>query len=137
MNTRSIPSHLQIFIDQYLHDGRINFDVIGFSETRLDKDIASLYNMPQYNSYGINRDRNGEGVCMYVSAIYNSSMLFQCCMMERFLECVCVYINSNDKKIFLASVYKGSFINFLDVIDSHFNFLGGKNYSEFFFFFFF
>ena len=48
MNIRSLANNLQILIDQCLTDND-KFDVMGFSETRLDNNIESFYALKCYN----------------------------------------------------------------------------------------
>lgn len=52
MNIRSLTSILHLFIDQCLGEN-FKFDVMGFSETRLDNYIATLFNIPRYIITGI------------------------------------------------------------------------------------
>lgn len=135
MNIRSLTSNLQSFIDQCLNDN-LRFDVIAFSETRLDKYIESLFSIPGYNLYTTNRDRNGGGVCMYVSNIYNSCVLSDCGVMESYFECVCVELCTDKETNFLASVYrppKGNLSDFLDALDQLLSFIEGKHYTNCYF----
>ena len=105
MNIRSIPNNLQILNDLLLCDMDKKFDVLGLSETRLDKNIESLYNIPGYNLYTKNRDRQGGGVCMYVSNAYNSCFVPECSVMEPQFESVCVELFEGNNKLYLASIY--------------------------------
>ncbi len=64
MNIRTLASSLQIVIDQCLPE-ESNMDIMGFSETRLDNNIENLYKLRGYNMFTMNRDKKGEGVCIY------------------------------------------------------------------------
>lgn len=74
INIKCLTSNLQIFVEKCLSD-TMKFDSMGFSETRLENNIVSLFNIPGYNLYVNNRDRKDGGVCMHVSNIYNCSVL--------------------------------------------------------------
>lgn len=134
MNIRSLTSNLQIFTDQCLSENT-KFDVMAFSETRLDDLIVPLVNIPGYNLYTTNRDRNGGGVCMYVSNHYNSCLLPECSILETYLECVCIELKSHNETSFLASIYrppKGNLCNFQQALDQLLNLIDGRNYSNYY-----
>lgn len=119
MNIRSIARHLPSFIDQCLGEDT-KYDVMAFSETRLDNNISSLYNITGYDLYTTNRDRSGGGVCLYVSNIYNSCVLPDCSIMEPYFECVCVEVSNDKETNFIASIYrppKGNVSDFLHALD--------------------
>lgn len=65
MNITSITSNLQQFQDQILSIHDFKCDVIGFSESRLDSNIALLYNINGYSMHCRHRNRHGGGVVMY------------------------------------------------------------------------
>ena len=81
MNIRSLSSNLQLFTGERLSEN-FKFDVMAFSETRLDNYIESLSNISYNYLCTTNRDKNGGGVCLYVSNIHNSCVLPDCSYME-------------------------------------------------------
>lgn len=135
MNIRSVASNLQVLIDQCLLEEN-NIDIMGFSETRLDNNIENLYKLKGYNMFAMNRDRKGGGVCLYVSSILNSCIIKECCLMEQFLECVCVEVNSGKDTNLFASVYrppKGNMQDFFNALKRTFDFAVTKRYNEIYF----
>lgn len=135
MNIRSLTSNLQTFVDQCLCDN-LKFDAMAFSETRLENNIVSLFNIPGYNLYVNNRDRKGGGVCVYVSNIYNSCVLSDCGIMESYFECVCVKLSTGKKSNFLASVYRpprGNISDFLLALDKLLNLIESRKFTNYYF----
>ena len=45
MNIRSAPTNLQVFVDTILINSNVKFDAFDFTETRLDHNLASLYQL--------------------------------------------------------------------------------------------
>lgn len=114
MNIRSIHYNLKVFRDQCLNDMDKKFDILGFSETRLDKGITSLTG---YRLYSINSCRYGWGICLYVCDFFNTRLLPECCNMESYFECICEEILEGNDRNLLASVYrppKSNLSNFLN-----------------------
>lgn len=64
MNTRSIATNLQFFVDSAFGNTHVKLDILEFTETRLDPDLASLYQLPGYNLSNNCRHRYGGGVVM-------------------------------------------------------------------------
>lgn len=67
-NISSIPRHLDRFIEQCLYACNMNFDILGFCETRLNDTICNLYNIDGYSSHFSNRNTNGGGLAVYIPA---------------------------------------------------------------------
>ena len=64
-NIRSIPKNLEEFkTDFNIAGGYI--DVLAFAETRLNTDIETIYNIPNYNMYSSCRNTMGGGVYMFL-----------------------------------------------------------------------
>ncbi len=135
MNIRSLASNLQILTDQCLPEEN-SVDIMGFSETRLDSNIENLYQLKGYNMFTMNRDRKGGGVCIYVSSIHKSCIIKECCLMEQFLECVCVEVSRGKNTNLFASVYrppKGNLQDFFNALKKIFDTAATKRYSETYF----
>ena len=132
MNITSISSNLQCVQDQILSLYKTGFDVMGFSETRLDGHIAPLYTIPKYSMYCKHRNRHGGGVALYVSEKYTSSLLQDVSMCHPSLECVCVEAQRDKNTFFLASIYRppNSNINdFIDKISTILDYISSKTYK--------
>lgn len=118
MNIRSIPSNLQFFQEMILDNVGINLDVIGFVETRLDKDIEKLYTLPGYDRHTLSRNRSGGGVAIYASSILNSSKLDNLAFSNDSIECLCVEITIKFKTSLLICVYRPPNSNFNKFIEN-------------------
>ena len=98
----SVTSNLQQFQDHILFAHNLKYDVIGFCETRLDSNIASLYTINGYTMYCKHRNRHGGGVAMYVSSDYTSSIINYMTICEPFIECVSVELCYGRDKYFFC-----------------------------------
>ncbi len=68
LNIASLPKHFEE-INLMLHDKKI--DILALNETRLDSSISDeLVSVDGYDLIRADRNRNGGGVCMYVSINY-------------------------------------------------------------------
>ena len=66
MNIRSIPQNLNNFVT-YVHNLKIDFDVIGLTETWINEANTNLYNIEGYVQRDIYRkEKRGGGVSLYV-----------------------------------------------------------------------
>ena len=101
MNIRSIPTNIQSFIDLILANSCVRFDVIGFTETRLDYDLISVYQLPGYNMFTKCRNRNGGGVAVYITSNFYCTMLNEFSFIEPSIECLGVECIVADKTIFI------------------------------------
>ncbi len=96
LNIRSMSTNFQYFKETVLSDN-ITYDVLGFTETRLDAGISPLYTLPSYEMFTSDRNRFGGGVALYVSNRYTSSKVNEYNRMETFIESVGVEANFNGK----------------------------------------
>ena len=136
MNIASIASNLQSFIDQILSISNVSFDIIGFSETRLDEDISPLYNITNYTMHCVHRNRHGGGVAVYIHDAYTSLLLPNISQCESYLECVCVEIMCSNRKCFIATIYRppnGSFPEFINQLTNILEYVSSKNYHTIYF----
>lgn len=106
LNITSIPTNLQSFEDQTWSLSNINYDIIAFSDTRLDSNLAPLYNIPGYTIHSKHRNRHGGGVLMYVSDLCVSRVILDVSFCNQCFEWVCVELSRGNSKYFLASVYR-------------------------------
>ena len=68
-NINSLPKHFDQFLDDFYHNFNTtcrNFDIFGFTETKLSNEIDHLYELPGYKKYLNNCRRNSGGVAMFV-----------------------------------------------------------------------
>lgn len=64
-------------------------DIIGFTETRLDGNLAPLYSLPGYNSYNSFRNMNGGGVALYITSSFHSYLSAGLSRLDASVECLC------------------------------------------------
>ena len=69
-----------------MHYFSIHIYVLCFTEVRLAPHISSLYELPMYHMYTNARNVHGDGVAIYVSNEYNSSVLNQFTLSDSFIE---------------------------------------------------
>ena len=101
----SIATSLQSFEDQILNIINIKYDIVGFSETRLDSDIVPLYNIYVYTMHSKNRKEHGGGVLTYVSDACTSCVLHDVSVCEPYLECVYVELSCGNNKYFPFNIF--------------------------------
>ena len=106
MNIRSIPKNLQLFKDSVLHDSAVNFDVLGFTETRLQPHLSSLYEIPGYNMFINSRNVHGGGVALYISNNFDSSEQTQLTVSDHFIETIAVEMSIKRKKYLFICIYR-------------------------------
>ena len=70
LNIRSIPKNPQSIKDTIMHHSSIKFDILGFTEIRLDSHLCSLYDIPGYHMFTRSRNSHGGGVALYISTDY-------------------------------------------------------------------
>ena len=69
-NINSLSKHFNEFINDifYFNDNEVlNFDVYGFTETKITDEIEHLFELPNYHMYTYNCRRNSGGVALYVN----------------------------------------------------------------------
>ena len=106
LNIRSIPTNLQQFADTVLACSNIHFDVLGFSETRLDSELALIYQLPGYHLYTKCRNRNGGGVALYITNVHHSSMVTEFSHTDPSIECLGVNILIMNKSYLVIYIYR-------------------------------
>lgn len=106
MNIRSVPTNLQLFVDSILVSSCVKFDILGFTETRLDLDLVNLYKLPGYNLFTTCRNRCGGGIAMYISDNHLSVKLDEFCIVDPSIECLGVECADNNKKCLFICVYR-------------------------------
>ena len=93
LNIGSLPRNLEGFIEQCISPFKVNFDILGFTETKLTNDIEHLYNIPMYNRYCNNNSRRSGGVAVYVKDGYNCRELTHLKYTEETIETLFVEVN--------------------------------------------
>ena len=71
--------------------------MLGFTETRFDASISTLYTLPSYEMFTNDRNRYGGGVAIYVSNRYTGCKVDDLNRMETFIESVGVELKFNGK----------------------------------------
>lgn len=117
MNIRSISTNFQHFVDTILTD-HIKFDVLGFTETRLNVDISSLYNLPNYQLYTSNRNTYGGGVAIYVSGKYHCTHNNACSLLDIHIESLGIEVILDEKTYLCICIYRPPQSNIIDLLSS-------------------
>ena len=82
LNIRSIPKNLNNYLNDFSH---INFDVMGFSETRLCSDLETLHQVPGFDFVSSNRNTLGGGVALYIKDSLNAILVRDMSLANEFL----------------------------------------------------
>ena len=131
MNIRSIPTNLQCFTDLVIDSQCMIPDVLGFTETRLDSNIAPLYNLSGYNFYNNFRNRNGGGVALYVTSCFHSHLSAGLSLLNPSIECLGVDIDIEGRKYLIICIYRppsGNVNDFLEYLTETLSTAGHKKY---------
>ena len=110
---------MQYFKDTIINKPRIEFNVIGLSEVRLDPNLISLYELPGYNMFANSRNIHGGDVVLYVSDDHNATIVNHLNISEAFIETTGVQANTGKGKYLFLNVYRppsGRFAYFYDVL---------------------
>lgn len=133
MNIRSIPTNFQTFVDHILGSTSLKLNVIGFTETRLDSDLAAVYQLPGYNLYTKCRNRNGGGVAMYISSDYYCTELTDASISEPFIEAIFVETTIMNKPYLFGCIYRppsGNLDAFFASLLAIFRIINAKKYHS-------
>lgn len=106
LNIRSIPLNLQHFVDTLLTNFTTKYNILGFTETRLEPQLAPLYHLPGYCMYTNCRNTHGGGVALYISNSLNSSALKDFTVMRAWIESIGVQAIFCGKKSLLLCIYR-------------------------------
>jgi hypothetical protein len=102
-NIRSIPKNIASF-DQYLSLLSIRFNVIAITETWLNENTASLYNIEHYSTISNHRKtKRGGGVALYIHDTLNYKLRPDLTKSDSFIESL--FIELNDKKV-IGVIYR-------------------------------
>ena len=71
LNIGSIPKNLDTFTAQCMSPLKWYFDIVAFTETKLNNEIENLYDIPRYTKFCNNNSRNSGGVALYVLDVYS------------------------------------------------------------------
>ena len=95
LNIGSIPKSLEGFIEQCILPFNVNFDILGFTETKLTDDIENLYDIPNYHRYCNNNSRRSGGVAVYVKDVLKCRELPHLSCTEDSIETIFVEVNND------------------------------------------
>lgn len=109
----------------------VKFDILGFTETRLDNDLIKLYQLPGYNLFTKCRDRHGGGVAMYISTDHHSTISDDFCLLESFIECLAVECISDHRRYLSICVYRPPSGNVSDFLKAMSEILAAANENKF------
>ena len=85
----------------------MKFDVLGFTETRLDGDISPLYTLPEYQMFTTNRNRYDGGVAIYASSKYECTKVKVYYLLEMHIESLGIEAKRDYKVFFYTYVFIG------------------------------
>ena len=113
LNIRSVPKNYDEF---FMDFGSTKFDIIEFSETRLNEPIQNLYRPKNYDMFCTNRNISGGGVLLYVDKKFNSRLIGEISRMETFIESVFVQFTIGTQKYVVGNIYRSPSSNSEDFI---------------------
>ena len=132
MNIRSIPKNLQCFREFILDISHINFSVLGFTETRLEPHLSSLYGLTGYSLYANSRNTHGGGVALYVSTDYESTVINQFTLSDPSIESIGVESIMTGKSVLFLCIYRppsGNFNSFITGLSGILSSMCDKKYG--------
>lgn len=104
-NINSIAKNLESFQSEILGNDHRPM-IIGFCETKLNKDIENLYNLDGYESvFNSNCTRSG-GLALFVRSSISFSIRNEFFFSDSFLECLCVEIDLGYEKNTICLMYR-------------------------------
>ena len=103
LNIGSIPKSLEGFVEQCIFPFQVNFDILGFTETKLTNDIEHLYDIPKYHRYCNNNSRRSGGVAIYVRDVFKCRELPHLRYTEETIETLFIEVNQD---IIVGVVYR-------------------------------
>lgn len=136
LNIRSMSTNFQYFKETVLTEN-ITYDVLGFTETRLDPDISALYTLPAYTMFSNDRNTYGGGVALYISNKYTSCKINEYNRMETYVESLGVEVKCNSKMFLFICIYRppqGDFNSFINALNEILTITKNTNYNEIFIF---
>ena len=105
-NIGSIPANLESFIDECLTPLQFNFDILGFCETKLTKNLENLYSLEQYNSFYNHHTRHKGGVALYVNKDLESTLRPDITVQFDYIETIFVEISMKPKNLIIGQIYR-------------------------------
>ena len=114
LNICSIPKHLDTFIDECISPLKLQFDVIGFCETRLTNDLEHLYDIPTYSRFCNNHSRNSGGVALYILDKYECHKRSDLSYQENCIESLFVEVGSD---VIVDVIYRRSITSSRDFLE--------------------
>ena len=129
-NARSLPKHMTEW-NTYLNSLKLQFSVIGITETWLNAGNASLYSFNGYSHYHITRDKKrGGGVSLFVKEHMNAIERTDISVIDPIIEATFIEIpnnvfRTNNKNIIIGVIYRppntdlGTFTQKLNDILNH------------------
>ena len=122
-NIRSISSNLDEFISDLSTGNKIFLDIIGLTETRLNKDTELLYvnYVNNYRFFSMPRNSHGGGVSFFVRQDISAELIPELSCVLPHIESLFIKINKNDTCMVFGCIYRppsASITNFLDHLES-------------------
>ena len=94
LNIRSIPKNLCQF-QQFMSNLNFNFTVLGFTETWLNENNATLYGLPGYDHYFLHRNgKRGGGISIFVNENISVTVRHDLSIMSSAIECLFIEISA-------------------------------------------
>lgn len=136
LNIRSMTTNFSYFVDTILTT-HAYYNILGFTETRLDADIAQLYTLPGYNMFTNNRNRYGGGVAIYIFDNLKSTQVNDYCLMDSYIESLGIEFKSMSKTCLCLCIYRppqGNTNDFINAINNILSSAYNKKYYNIFLF---
>ena len=128
-NIASVPLHFDSLVDQLLHNLDINFDIIGFCETRLNDEISSLYRLSKFSFFYNNNDTSGGGVAILLRNHLTGSPLSNYSLQLPYIESLLIKV-TRPLNFIIGMIYRPPNSNvdlFLGVIEDIVEYLSSVN----------
>ena len=107
LNINSVPHNFENFLSTCLDGSSHHFDVIGLCETKLESNIEQLYNIPNYNKFTMNVNRNSGGLVLFVSNKYINIKIRQDLNRKLiYIESLFLEITVNNSSIVVGLIYR-------------------------------
>ena len=106
LNINSCPKHFDEFKFECIESNDKLFDVIGLTETKLNKDIEHLFEIENFNCYNSSKSRHSGGIAMYIrNNLKNQVLLENISKNLDFIESLFIKFEINNYKVICGVVY--------------------------------
>ena len=120
LNIRSLRKNFSSLIS-FLSTYMLQFSLIILLETWLDKDIDNGFNISGYRQANLYRNKNGGGIKIFYSELYNLEILDECTHLSNVAEILTFVITCKGLKYLISGIYRPPGSNPNEFINLFFN----------------